>query len=345
MKESKLLSVIVPVYNREKYLEECLETIINQEYKNIEILIIDNGSTDGSRAIINQYEAKDSRIKSYFTENLGVSAARNLGIAESKGEYIAFVDSDDWIDIKMYLEMINKIEDNNCDVALCSFVREVTQQVKWNEILPFKSEEKLEGEDLYKRLVLNLVSFEDERKESIMGAIWRCVFKAELIKKNEIFFDVQMHFAEDLIFCLDAFLKSNSVFILNKAFYHYRFTESSITSQYKSDHFSRQLLIYEKVKEAFTNYNGEEFNERLNIMMLRYIINGITHICNIDGNFYTKYKLTRELLNNKYCREFRHGYKIKSIKYKILQYNLPLITLVQISYVNKKSKKKAKEME
>ena len=205
MEKNKTLSIVVPVYNGEKYLAKCLDTIINQTYKNIEIIVVDDGSTDGSKEIINSYMEIDSRIIAFFNENKGVSSARNLGIKNSSGDYITFVDSDDWLDLNLYNEAIEKIEENNCDILLYSYTKEFNSSHKINEVLPFKSEEILNKNRIYNDLILNLISYEDETKESIMGAIWRCVFKSDLIKANNIYFDTDMHYAEDLIFCLNTF--------------------------------------------------------------------------------------------------------------------------------------------
>ncbi|MEQ8154256.1 MAG: glycosyltransferase [Clostridiaceae bacterium] len=340
MKKNKTLSIIVPVYNSEKYLGECLDTIINQRYTDLEIILIDDGSADRSREIIKDYMARDSRIKAFFQKNSGVSAARNSGIKNSTGDYITFVDSDDWLELNLYEEIIQKIEENNCDAGLYSYTRELKACVKMDEVLPFSSDELLDRERIHKDLILNLISYEDETKESIMGAIWRCVFKAELIKGNNILFDREMHYAEDLIFCLNAFKKCNSIYILNKPLYHYRLSGTSVTSEYKSDHFERQLFVYNKIKEVFKDNNDTALSNRMNIMMLRYIINGITHICNTNSSFSEKYRNVKRILNDKASEDIRKNYSIKSNKYKILKYNLPLTTFLLIDLVNKKSKRK-----
>lgn len=340
MNQEKTLSIIIPVYNAENFLIDCLNSLVNQSYKNIEIILVDDGSNDNSKKIIQSYMANDSRIVGYFRENSGVSSARNFGIKHSKGEYIAFVDADDWVDLNAFEETINQFNRTNCDVVLFSFIKVFNSTNRIPEILPFLSEEVLDKNRIYNDLILNLISYDDETKESIMGAIWRCVFKANLLKQNEILFDAEMHYAEDLIFCLNAFSNCNSISILNKPFYHYRFNTSSVTAQYKSDHFDRQLFVYDKIKELFKNNNDEVLNDRINIMMLRYIVNGITHICNTSMNFSEKYQCVKKILNDERSENIRKNYTIKAAKYKVLKYNLPLTTFLLISYVNNKSQKR-----
>lgn len=119
--QNPLISIIVPVYNVEKNLAECLESIINQSYTNIEIILIDDGSTDQSGAICDCYAKKDTRIKLTHQDNMGLSAVKNAGIAKSAGEYIMFVDSDDYISHDMCEKLINAGLENNCDMAVCRF--------------------------------------------------------------------------------------------------------------------------------------------------------------------------------------------------------------------------------
>ena len=112
------ISIIVPVYNTEKYLGVCLDSLISQTYKDIEIICVDDGSTDNSLQILNDYAAKDSRIKILTQKNQGPSVARNLGLEKAKGEYITFVDSDDWVSIDMCEKIYSKAIDTNADLVL-----------------------------------------------------------------------------------------------------------------------------------------------------------------------------------------------------------------------------------
>lgn len=116
-----LISIIVPIYNVEKYLSRCIESILSQTFSNIEIILIDDGSTDNSGNICEEYAQKDYRVKFFYKENGGVSAARNYGLDKARGEWITFVDSDDWIDKNMYYEMYNKAVSSRADIVLCSF--------------------------------------------------------------------------------------------------------------------------------------------------------------------------------------------------------------------------------
>ena len=118
---NELISIIVPIYNVEKYLRQCLDSIMNQTYRNFECLLINDGSSDNSEDICREYVSKDSRFRYFEKENGGVSSARNLGIEHSKGEYITFIDSDDWVDSD-YLEVLyNSLVDERADIAISTY--------------------------------------------------------------------------------------------------------------------------------------------------------------------------------------------------------------------------------
>ncbi|WP_322018790.1 glycosyltransferase [Clostridium butyricum] len=119
-----LISIIVPIYNMQKYLRKCLDTLIKQTYDKLEIILVDDGSTDSSGVICDEYLLKDNRIKVIHKENAGVSDARNVGIAIAKGEYIGFVDPDDYIELNMYEKLLYLIKNNDCDIAICGYVIE-----------------------------------------------------------------------------------------------------------------------------------------------------------------------------------------------------------------------------
>ena len=118
------ISIIVPVYQAEKYISKCIESIVNQAYKNLEIILIDDGSTDSSGEICDRYGERDKRIVVVHTPNKGVSAARNCGLDIATGDYITFVDSDDFLDLQMYSEMIQVAEKYSCDVVMCDCIKE-----------------------------------------------------------------------------------------------------------------------------------------------------------------------------------------------------------------------------
>ncbi len=124
------ISIVVPIYNAEKYLDRCIQSILNQSYKDLEIILIDDGSTDSSNKICNNYQKRDNRIKFISQKNEGVSAARNRGISEATGEFIGFVDSDDYIQPNMYETLYGLINKYNCDISICGYFIEYPEYTK-----------------------------------------------------------------------------------------------------------------------------------------------------------------------------------------------------------------------
>lgn len=206
MNEIKV-SVIVPIYNTEKFLRKCIESIVNQTLQEIEIILINDGSTDNSHNICIEYAEKYSqKIKYINNKNIGCSATRNLGIELARGEYIAFVDSDDYIEKEMYKEMYDKAKKDNTDIVVCGITSIfLNSKEKYSLSIPIKSENS------YERL-----SF----KKKISNPVNK-IFKKDLIK--EIRFQEETHSFEDLVFCFKLLVQTDKVSYIYKSFYNYIF--------------------------------------------------------------------------------------------------------------------------
>lgn len=216
------ISVIVPVYNSEKYLHKCIDSVRNQTYLDFELLLINDGSTDRSGEICDEYAVKDKRVKVFHKENGGVSSARNIGLDNAKGKYIVFVDSDDWIE-ETYLENFF-ILDKDLETALVlqGFIRE------------------LKNGDFRKHLLPNRVFYAKEYSELFYSIklirkwpfIASKLFSSEIIKNNFIRFDEDITYGEDLLFILDYLLFSEKVILVNNANYYYTYQEGSLSRFY-----------------------------------------------------------------------------------------------------------------
>lgn len=213
-----IISIIVPCFNAEKSIGKCLKSILEQTYKNIEVLVIDDGSTDRTKQEIQKIKNLDQRIKYYFQDNQGVSKARNLGIQNMKGNYLAFVDSDDYID-KLYLEVLLKnMKENDCDLSICNWSREPYK---------FGTTEEFGNEIVTKELFVEFLL----TKNSVRGYLWNKLFKTEIIKKNFLLLDLEVHFMEDLLFCFDySFHIKKNIVITERILYYYIEESKSITN-------------------------------------------------------------------------------------------------------------------
>ncbi|CVK16459.1 Glycosyltransferase involved in cell wall bisynthesis [Apibacter mensalis] len=212
------VSVIVPVYNVEPYLRKCLDSIINQTFKEIEIIIINDGSTDNSQLIIDEYALKYDNIRSVIQSNKGLSEARNTGIKHASGKFLAFVDSDDWIEREMIQEMYHLAIKHSAEIVVCS-LQNIDNQDKILKKLP-------ELHHLPEKIILS-------QDFSIFGEMscFACnkIFKRELF--NNISFPKNMHF-EDVATIPRLFFKAKTVAKTNKFFYQYLIREGSITRNY-----------------------------------------------------------------------------------------------------------------
>ena len=227
MEEIKI-SIIIPIFNAEKFLNKSISSVINQTYNNIEIILVNDGSTDNSKRICEKFLKEDKRIKLINCKNNGVSFARNLGLQKSTGEYIFFLDSDDWIDKKTIEIMIKNVNENNADI------------VKVNHFNTYsKSREKINKFDLVLKEKFknkDLVVIEPKVREYLyantylLNTVW-----GELIKKSltkDILFDNCVTYGEDLLFNFKLLKKSRKMIYLKDAYYHYYINKNGINQNY-----------------------------------------------------------------------------------------------------------------
>lgn len=224
------VTIIVPVFNAEKYIKKCLDSLVYQTLSNIEIVCVDDCSTDGSLEIIRQYAETDSRIRVIIhEENLGPGVARNNGLNFARGEYIMFLDSDDWYEQDACECAYNKIKQNDNDLAIFGFneYAESTGIYKYNNSMLRGLKEEYENP----RIILN-----DIEKNFIISCFgWAAIYKREFINEYNIRFPQNRHF-EDQIFFQLAVLYSKTISLINKALYNYRIRENSLTFTYDSQH-------------------------------------------------------------------------------------------------------------
>lgn len=218
-----LISVIIPVYNVEKYLRRCLDSVIAQTYQNLEIICVDDGSIDDSEKICDQYAVRDARIKVIHQENQGLSAARNRGLDAAEGEYIAFVDSDDYILEGMYKKMLDKLLDYSVDLCVCQWQYEFSdgrQVVKKKNIDPtiYGCKTSLE----FARFL-----YRGNYENGVVVAAWNKLYRRALLDK--IRFEGRIH--EDEAFCGRIMAKNISVYVMEEQFYVYAQNGDSLTNK------------------------------------------------------------------------------------------------------------------
>jgi len=196
------LSVIVPIYNAEKYLRQCIDSILSQELTEIELILINDGSIDSSGAICDEYARRDSRVKVVHGINEGVSKARNKGMEMALGEYIGFVDADDWIEANMYSEMLNMIKHYQADMGICGFIRD-DGTIMRNRLLAVDTQMVYFGDTIKEQLLptyISTIDLQGNRQAVKESSVWKCVFHKDLIKANQNFFNPRLKNREDVVF-------------------------------------------------------------------------------------------------------------------------------------------------
>lgn len=238
------VSVIVPIYNSEKYLERCLESIIKQSYSDIEIILVNDGSTDNSGAICQYYGSLDSRITIINQENQGVSAARNCGMSFTRGKYILFCDSDDKIADKYIECLVNQIEECDSDMCICPIVR-VYDNKYYVELLE-QFDIDLNCSDL-----ANQQNLYDLARLYLIYGPCNKIFKTSLIKKHNVLFPTDTSYGEDLIFVFSYLEHCSKVSYRPFSFYLYYSNSGSLLYKYRPDRFDNSLRINNCVKSFF----------------------------------------------------------------------------------------------
>lgn len=269
----KKVSIIIPVYNVEKYLRKCLDSVVNQTCKDIEIIIINDGSTDNSLEICKEYSKNDPRIELIDKKNEGVSKARNTGLACATGEYVCFVDSDDWIELNMIEKLYNSSVINNADFCMCNYIKENGTQSEYIKANIYK--EVLIGSEIKDNLLIPLIERDDNEKEHDLEGFrtpWGKFFRRQIIDKYNIKFREDLIIGEDFIFDLEFLINASKAVINNGFYYHYLNNVNSATMKYKKDCWKsiyKNTIIY---LENFLNKNNIylETKSRVNKLIIKY---------------------------------------------------------------------------
>lgn len=240
------LSIIVPVYNVCAFLEKCIDSILAQTFTDFELIIVDDGSTDGSSEICDSFALRDSRIKVIHKENGGVVSARKAGISAASGKYAGYVDGDDWIDPHMYEKMVHYMQRYDCDLVMCDVVHE-------NKSLPFSSgSTRIDMEDGYydsaaikKKILPNMIYAGEFFKFGVYPVIWNKLYKREKLIKHQMAIDDTIKTGEDAACVYPYIFSSDSLyFIKNMSLYHYRHSRNQMTAVYDDMYFERFKSLY-----------------------------------------------------------------------------------------------------
>ena len=247
-----VLSIIVPVYNVATYLREGLDSILRQEVQDIEVICVDDCSSDSSPDILKEYQAKDNRIQFIRqSENKGPSATRNIGIKYAKGKYIAFFDPDDKVENNLYAELIHAIEDKKTDLALCGYSTFPTDQIHIPNFKPYHAMQPMDFIQKNPRIEMN----------NDLCYTWRFVFKRNFLINKKRRFIKNLHVGEDTVFNYECVLQASSIIMIPKALYQYRINNagSLMRLRYKPYLTNNLQKLVDEKKRLIRKYNIEHY--------------------------------------------------------------------------------------
>lgn len=318
------ITVIIPIYNSEKYLVRCLDSIINQSLKEIQIILINDGSNDKSGEICDQYCRLDSRVNVIHKKNEGVSVARNIGIRLAKGEYIIFIDSDDWIEKEMLKRMLDVIEKENVDVVKCDY------KINSSNNHETKNKSNIEF-GLYNKDKINNELLPSILNNKLRTYVYLLLIRKDIIYKNEIYFNENITMMEDFLFYLELLTNSNNWYVINDYLYHYFENISGITKSNRNNDkkINSVLNVYIESNKILKKTNGDIIidNFRLNLVKL------------IDTYFYRQsYKLKTKDNDNLYdfYKTYANNYVLNNMINSIDFAYLPLHKKISIKLFKKK---------
>lgn len=266
------LSIIVPIYNVEKYLDRCMKSLLSQTLEGIEIIMVDDESPDDCPRLCEEYKAKYPNVKVVHKKNGGLGFARNSGLEVAEGEYVAFIDSDDFVDTDMFQNLYEYGKKNNCDAVFCGYniYRDAEHIRRMQENADYVLRQ---GADGVKQVLLDMVGPEPDYHSDakLLMSVWRAIYSRKVIEENHLrFVSERVYIAEDIMWHLDFLPCCKCVGLIPQTHYYYCMNGTSLTRTYRADRFQKELFLYhvqeEKLRKA--GFDETDFRVRLNRQLL-----------------------------------------------------------------------------
>ena len=325
MNECKL-SIIVPVYGVEKYIDKCLNSLVKQSLKEIEVIVVNDGTKDNSQKIIDKYVKKyPDKIKSYIKENGGQGSARNYGLKKATGEYIGYVDSDDFVEKDMYKKLYNKAKENNYDIVVCGNYN-VSEDYQNKNIDAFINNYNTDLENIFFGKM----------------AVWNKIYKRDILIKNKLEFKEKVWY-EDLAFTLKAIMNSNTFAFIDEPLYDYLIREGSTMNNSNVQRNLEILDAFNDILSYIQHNKKEEYFSKIEFLAIDHIyISAIVRVLKADADDKVKRETINKLIdymntsfpnykNNKYINTLS---KNRKIIYKLI--NIKMYGLINLIFKVKK---------
>jgi glycosyltransferase EpsJ len=310
-----LISVIVPVYNVEKYLDRCFRSLLEQTYENIEIIAVDDGSTDRSGLLCDDYAKKDARIQVIHQKNVGLGFARNTGLEQAKGKYIAFVDGDDYIGKEYIQDLHHLILQEQADTCIGGYTKVYARS---QTVYPNVLAGKMFRENVTKEFLPRMCGADNGGDDYIEMSVCMGLFSNEIIQKYHLRFVSERGFiSEDLVFDFDYYPHSKGVCVSHSTDYYYCDNENSLTTKYRKDRFEKQLILYHAILKKAEELSIEELcRPRLNhtlVAIARYSIKLENKFFAVNGKQVAKQRI-QAICENEELKAIWNQYDDKNLK-------------------------------
>lgn len=295
-----LISVVVPVYNAEKYIDQCIGSILAQTYADFELLMIDDGSTDSSFQICKRYAEKDKRIKLFQHDNKGVGTTRNVGIDEAHGKYIMFVDSDDYIDEEMLQDGVEHIS-NGEDLYISGTLMEYYKNGNVEQRVEYRGCQKQ-----YTPTTL-LDNYDIEYPLLCIGGPCSKLFRRDILQNTGCYFDTEMSVSEDGLFCMDYISRIEYISFSDKCYYHYRRENAnSLWTRYNPSLYAYQCRTYGRMRSLLKECKCSDATvKRFEALYFEIMIGCIRNeYRNKDATRAKKKEIVRKVASNEYVRQY-----------------------------------------
>lgn len=276
--QAPLLSVVVPIYNSEKYLRRCLGSILTQSFQQLEVICVNDGSTDGSQGILEEYAAHDERIRILEKTNGGLVSARKAGVIEACGEYIGFVDSDDWIETEMFARLYEEARIHNADCVSSGYVQEGNFVSYAYDSVPSGVYQGDRMRELYGSMIMDTVTC----GQGVRGSLCTKLFRSSILKAILPKVPDSLTVAEDKMTTIWFLLHSETVSVLNEAYYHYVLRASSMTHEGNAQYLLRINDVYLFFQEL---YRHENFSHAMRVQSELYMTQLLIHGINVRLGF------------------------------------------------------------
>lgn len=320
------ISVIIPVYNVEAYIDRCMKSVLEQTLKNVEIILVDDGSPDQSPVLCDEYAKKDARVQVIHKKNGGLASARNAGIKAASGEYIFFLDSDDWLETDGLQQLYELAQKNQVDFVRYRAFRTDWPGMERNAPCLVETVREMRGgfydkNRIFREIYPRLLATRQLTLGPVVGA-WGSLYRSDFLKKNQIFFCEEIQFSEDILFSAKVILCAQKFYYKEEAgIYHYWYNPNSISKSFRRGRWESCKKIIEQATTEFKDRKEYCFAEQLNWLSWFVILVGLNERCKLsDRNERKAY--CKKILNDPVVR--RCPLKIKkfdiSIKQKILLY-------------------------